>query len=197
MQVTSVRASGPGGQNVNKVASKIELVFDVARTTTLADDVKARLRALAGSRIDAVGCLRITSQESRDRLKNLDTAREKLATLVRAALFVPKKRRPTRATKGSKERRLDGKKRDGEKKRARTTSGRDDGLSGDASRSPALKRSALSGSLGCGGDFLGTSAVRSPSHARRRPRSSESNVGSEHTSIFSDSEYPSAAGATT
>ena len=83
IQEEFIQAAGPGGQNVNKVASKIELVFDVGRTRVLGDDVKERLRALAGSRMDGAGCLRITSQESRDRLKNLESARAKLVALVR------------------------------------------------------------------------------------------------------------------
>jgi ribosome-associated protein len=115
----AVRASGPGGQNVNKVSSKIELRFALDATTVLAPEVKQRLRGLARSRIDKEGVLRVVSQATRDQGRNLDDARKKLAELIAQALTVPKARRPTRPTRGSKRRRLDEKRRDGEKKAAR------------------------------------------------------------------------------
>ena len=112
----AVRASGPGGQNVNKVATKVELRFDVAGSTVLSPAVKARLVALAGRRIDAEGRLLIISQASRSQSGNLADARERLAALVRAALVRPKTRRRTRPTRGSVRRRLDSKRRHAEKK---------------------------------------------------------------------------------
>ena len=105
LEWTAVRASGPGGQNVNKVSSKIELTFDLDDSVALTDAVKARLRVLA---------------------KNLADAREKLREIILKALVVPKKRKPTKPTKGSKVKRLTTKKKVGAKKAARKPPRRDD-----------------------------------------------------------------------
>ncbi len=115
----AVRSSGPGGQNVNKVSSTVELRFDLAGTTALAGDVKARLRGLARGRLDADGRIVIVSQAERDQPRNLDDARRKLAELVARALVPPRPRRPTRPTAASKRRRLDAKGRRGAIKRDR------------------------------------------------------------------------------
>lgn len=118
-EVRAVRASGPGGQNVNKVSSRIELTIDLAAVEGLDAAARERLVRLAGSRLDSEGRLRVTSQESRDRHRNLETAREKARALVARALAVPKRRKRTRPPRAAKERRLAGKRRDAEVKALR------------------------------------------------------------------------------
>jgi ribosome-associated protein len=113
-----VRASGPGGQNVNKVASAVELRFDVAKSS-LPDDMKQRLIALAGNRINADGVLLIDSREHRSQAQNRDAARTRLVALLQHAARRPKRRRPTKPGKAAREKRLETKKRRGVLKASR------------------------------------------------------------------------------
>jgi ribosome-associated protein len=115
LRYRAVRSSGPGGQNVNKVSSKIELELDT-RCAALDEWTRTRLHTLAGNKIDNEGWLHVVCQASRDQGKNLIEAREKLATLIREAMSRPKPRRPTKPSRGSKERRLTAKKQNSERK---------------------------------------------------------------------------------
>lgn len=119
LEVAFVRSAGPGGQNVNKVASAVQLRFALARNTTLHEDVKARLRLLAGQRVTDAGELLIIARETRSQEQNRRIAEQRLLDLVRRALVAPKKRHATRPTRASRERRLDTKARTQKNKRLR------------------------------------------------------------------------------
>jgi ribosome-associated protein len=119
MTMRAVRSSGPGGQNVNKVASKVELRVDLRRIAGLDAAQLARLFTMCASRLDADGLLLVTSERTREQPRNLADAMEKVRALVLAALTVPRKRRPTRRTRGSVERRLGDKRVRGERKLSR------------------------------------------------------------------------------
>jgi ribosome-associated protein len=119
LEVSFIRSSGPGGQNVNKVASAVQLRFALDRNVTLFEDVKQRLRSLAGQRLNDAGELLIVARESRSQEQNRRIAEQKLLDLVRRALVAPRKRRATKPTRASKERRLETKARKQRNKRLR------------------------------------------------------------------------------
>jgi ribosome-associated protein len=121
-----VRSSGPGGQNVNKVATAVQLRFDAARSRSIDDELRARLRTIAGSRMTADGVVVIDSRAFRTQAQNREAARERLVELLRKAAVRPKRRRKTRPSGASKLQRLDAKRRRANTKQRRRDVAGDD-----------------------------------------------------------------------
>jgi len=119
LDVRVSRASGAGGQHVNKTSSRVEIFWNVQASRALSDDQRARLLERLASRLTTEGSIRVVASDMRSQSRNRDLAEERLADMVRRALVIPKKRRPTRPTRASKEARLEGKKRQSHKKRER------------------------------------------------------------------------------
>jgi ribosome-associated protein len=126
IQMRATRAGGPGGQHVNKTATRVEAVWNVVRSPSLPGDARALLLERLGARVDADGDIRVVAADHRSQLRNREAALDRLATLLARNLVVGKKRTPTRPTRASRERRIAEKKRRGDTKRDRQRPARND-----------------------------------------------------------------------
>lgn len=125
LTIRASRAGGPGGQHVNTTSSRVEVVWDLRRSAALTDEQRARLEEKLASKLDSTGALRVVAADTRSQAQNRSLALSRLAEVVRTALVVPKVRRKTKPTRGSKEARLDTKKRRSSTKRDRRWKGDD------------------------------------------------------------------------
>jgi ribosome-associated protein len=116
IQYRATKSSGPGGQHVNTSSTRIELLWDLPRSNAVTDEQRERLRLKLAARLDSDGMIRVVASDRRSQGQNKQSADERLAALVKHALHIPKKRRPTKPTKAAKERRLTEKKRQSSKK---------------------------------------------------------------------------------
>ena len=120
LDVRVSRSSGAGGQHVNKTSSRVEIFWNIQTSRALSDEQRTRLLDKLSSRLTTEGSVRVVASDMRSQLRNRDLAEERLAELVRRALLVPRKRKPTRPTRAAKEARLETKKKHSNKKRDRT-----------------------------------------------------------------------------
>jgi ribosome-associated protein len=125
LDVRVSRASGAGGQHVNKTSSRVEIFWNVVGSRAVTEEQRSRLRQKLASRLTTKGSIRVVASDMRSQSRNRDLAEERLADLVRQALIIPKKRRATKPTKAAKEARLESKKRHSTKKRDRRTTSLD------------------------------------------------------------------------
>jgi len=125
LAVRATRAGGPGGQHVNTSSTRVEITWNIRQSAAVTDVQRARLVQALSSRLDGEGFIRVVASDTRSQRQNRDLAEQRLAEAVRRALVVPRKRRATKPTRASVERRLEGKKRSGAKKRERRARGDD------------------------------------------------------------------------
>ena len=125
LNVRATRSGGPGGQHVNTSSTRIEITWDVTRTRALTEDERARAMARLGARVSEEGTVRVVASDSRSQRQNRERAEARLADLIRGALSVRKARKRTRVPRGAVEARLEGKRRQGERKRQRRWKGLD------------------------------------------------------------------------
>lgn len=123
--VRATRAGGPGGQHVNTSSTRVEVVWNVRESAALSETQRARLMQALSARLDGEGAIRVVASDTRSQRQNRDLAEQRLADVVRRALVIPRKRKATKPTRASVERRLEGKKRSGTQKRERRFKGDD------------------------------------------------------------------------